>query len=335
MVAAARGAMKCLAPLIVGVVLAGCSDDAPSVLDPAGPGARHAARLWWPMLWISVAVFFVVGVMLVVAVRRASNKDQELDRSHVKWGEPFIAIAGVFAPAVILAATFVFSLVEMDRLASGGDDATLTIEVTGRNWWWRVRYPNGAVTANEIHIPAGEPVRLELVAADVLHSFWVPELQVKTDMVPGTTNSMWIEADRPGRYRGQCAEFCGLQHANMIFYVIAEPPDRFNEWLENEAEPADPPAGTSAQQGEAIFLNSSCAGCHAVRGTDAAAQLGPDLTHFALRETLGAGVAANTPANLASFIRDAQTMKPGASMPPAELGSHDIQVLLDYLEQLD
>ena len=287
------------------------------------------------MLWISVAVFAVVAVMLVMAaIRGRRTRDYTLSRREVAWGEPFIAIAGVFLPFLILAGVYVFSLNEMNQLAADGSNADLVVEVSGRNWWWEARYPNGAVTANEIHIPVGEPVRFELTTRDVIHSFWVPQLQVKTDQIPGRTNVTWLEADSPGRYRGQCAEYCGLQHTNMVFYIVAEPTDRFDSWVENEAADAVEPLSQTEQAGREIFMDSSCVGCHAIRGTEADARLGPDLTHVVTRSTIG-GSVANTRANLKQFVRDAQELKPGVSMPPAELTPEELDLLVDYLESLD
>jgi cytochrome c oxidase subunit 2 len=283
------------------------------------------------MLWISVGVFAVVVVMLVQsAIKGARSQDDGVDRSEVRWGEPFIAIAGVFIPFLILAGVFLFSLKEMDGLASDSEGSRLTIEVVGRDWWWDVRYPNGAVTANEIHIPVGEPVEVELTSADVIHSFWVPRLQVKTDQVPGHVNRTWLQADEPGTYRGQCAEFCGLQHAKMVFYVVAEPRAEFEDWVADQAEPAT----ATGSEGEQIFLEASCAGCHAVRGTEADEELGPDLTHVASRTTL-AGTVDNSRENLLRFVKDPHEIKPGVTMPPAELNDDELAAVIDYLGGLD
>jgi cytochrome c oxidase subunit 2 len=306
-------------------------EDSPSILEPAGPAAERVEGLWWPMLWISVAVFVVVAALLVRAsLRRGGSQDESVDRSEVRWGEPFIAIAGVFVPVLILGGVYLFSLKEMNALAGGSESAELTIEVVGRDWWWEVRYPNGATTANEIHIPAGEPVEVELTSADVIHSFWVPRLQVKTDQIPGEINTTWLEADEPGTYRGQCAEFCGLQHANMVFYVVAQTPDEFDAWVEDQAAPAE----ATDLPGENIFLSASCAGCHAIRGTEADADLGPDLTHLASRTTL-AGTVPNDRDNLLRFVRDPHDVKPGVAMPPAELDADELEAVIDYLEELD
>ena len=281
------------------------------------------------MLWISVAVFVIVAGMLVYATIRGRRASAEgIDKREVRWGDPFIAVAGVFIPFLILAGVYVMSLREMNGMSADAEGSQLTIEVVGHDWWWEARYPNGAVTANEIHIPVGEPVEIELTTADVIHSFWVPELQVKTDQIPGRTNRQWIEADAAGTYRGQCAEFCGLQHANMVFYVIAD--DGFEGWVEDQAQRA--PA--SATEGEDLFMTSSCAGCHAIRGTTAEATLGPDLTHMAGRETI-AGIAEMNRANLLRFVRNAQDLKPGATMPPAELEGDELEAVVDYLMSLD
>ncbi|HET7481792.1 MAG TPA: cytochrome c oxidase subunit II [Actinomycetota bacterium] len=300
-----------------------------NILDPAGPGARHVATLWWPMLWISTGVFVVVVAMLVRAVLRGRRTNDDLDKRTIGWGEPFIAIAGVLVPVLILGGVYLFSLGQMNALSTVGAEAKMKIDVIGHDWWWEVRYPNGAITANEIHIPVGEVVRLNLTTADVIHSFWVPELQVKQDQIPGHDNSLWISADEPGRYRGQCAEFCGLQHANMVVTVVAEDRDAYDTWVAAEARPAS----TVASDGADIFMSSSCAGCHAIRGTEATGQLGPDLTHVASRTTI-AGVLDNTPTNLARFVADPQTVKPGVTMPPTELSPEEVDAVVQYLESL-
>ena len=283
------------------------------------------------MLWISIIVFVIVVGFLVKAMLRGRRDGYgTLDRTEPRWGGPFIAIAGVFIPALILAGVFVYSLRQMNALSEAGSNPSLEIEVVARNWWWEARYDNGAVTANEIHIPVGEAVRLQLRSDDVIHSLWVPQLQAKTDLVPGRDNYMWLQADEPGRYRGQCAEFCGLQHANMVFYVVAEEPEAFDEWVANEAKDAT----ATDSEGETIFVNGSCAGCHTVRGTEAVGTLGPDLTHLAGRRTI-AGVLDNGADDLRAFIDDPHRFKPGVSMPPSELSGDEIDAVVDYLMGLD
>lgn len=322
--------------LLVGPALVSCSEDAPNSLDPAGPGSRQIEGMWWPLFWISAVAVLVVTVLLIASLRRSRwNELGEVDRGKPRLGERFIIVGAVIIPAIILLGTYIFSLNEMNTLAASGEETELTITVDAQNWWWEIEYPNGAVTANEIHIPAGEPVKLILESPDVVHSFWVPRLQAKMDHVPGQQNEMWLEADEPGRYRGQCAEFCGLQHAHMAFFVVADPPDEFDEWLANEAADAPEPDSTSARRGNDVFLSSTCVGCHSIRGTEAEAGIGPDLTHLAGRETIAAGKLENTRDNLAEFILDPQGVKPGIGMPPTDLDPDELEALLDYLEQLD
>lgn len=305
-----------------------------SILEPAGPAAERVASLWPWLLWASVVAVVVVVVLMAVSMRRRGRLDGPVDSTEPRWGVGLIIIAGVAVPFVVLAATYVLSLVQMRELASGGDEAEITIEVIGRTWWWEVRYPNGATTANEIHIPAGEPVMLELTSADVIHSFWVPELQVKVDQVPGRTNELWIEAAEPGRFRGQCAEYCGLQHANMIVQVVAEEPEEFERWLDEQAAPAADPAGLAAE-GRDVFMSTTCIGCHTIGGTQAQGDLGPDLTHLASRDTLAAGVMDNTAENLAQLVTDPQSVKPGMIMPPTQLTDEQTEALVAYLMELE
>ncbi|MQB01019.1 MAG: cytochrome c oxidase subunit II [Actinobacteria bacterium] len=326
-----------LRALLIPVFLsAGCSGPL-SALDPAGPGAARIERLWWILFWIATIVFAaVVGLILYSLRHGRRDLTPDIDKDEAQWGDRFIAVVGVVIPVLILLGGFIYSLGEMNALATHDDEGpALDIEVVSHNWWWEVRYPNGAVTANEIHIPTGERIRLTLTTADVIHSFWVPRLQAKMDHVPGSENQMWIEADEPGIYRGQCAEFCGLQHAHMAFFVEAESPEDFDRWYENAASSASTPSDGSARRGLDVFLSSSCVGCHAIEGTEAAATAGPDLTHLAARETLFAGKLVNTRANLERLIVDPQGIKPGVGMPPTELDSGELEALLDYLESLD
>lgn len=316
------------------IALAACSPKAPSVLEPRGPGAARVEPLWWLMFWISSVVFLVVLVMIAMAIRRRGQIGEPLVEESPRWGNRFVVVAGVVIPWLILTSVFLVSLKVMQGLASEGDNEALTIRVDGRMWWWDVFYPGGVRTANEIHIPAGEPVRVRLTASDVIHSFWVPQLQVKIDMIPGKTNEMWLQADKPGRYRGQCAEYCGIQHANMLFYVVAEPQADFHAWLANEARPAPAPVAPAAIRGRDVYLGSSCFGCHAVRGTTASSEFGPDLTHLARRETIASGILENNRENLRRFIVEPQTVKPGDTMPPTSFSEEDLAALLDYLEGL-
>jgi cytochrome c oxidase subunit 2 len=190
------------------------------------------------------------------------------------------------------------------------------------------------ITANEIHVPLGEPVVIKTSSTDVIHSFWAPNLHGKRDLIPGYQNALWIEADREGVYRGQCAEFCGHQHAHMSFYVIAEPPEKFRSWLAAQASTPPPPSDPSAKEGQQVFLSHTCVMCHTIRGTQAGAKMGPDLTHIASRMTIAAGTLPNTTGNLAGWILDSQSIKPGNKMPPNPLKADDLNALLKYLGTL-
>jgi cytochrome c oxidase subunit 2 len=216
-------------------------------------------------------------------------------------------------------------------LASAAAD--LEINVTGHQWWWQVEYPSGpVVTANEIHIPAGVPVRLTLTSRDVIHSFWVPQIAGKVDLIPAKSNTLTLVAPQPGVYRGMCGEFCGLQHAHMHSRLVVQPVEDFETWLEHQRRPAAAPQTPSAAAGQLTFI-ARCGECHTVRGVTDGAR-GPDLTHLASRATLGAGIHDNDRARLAGWTTDAQAMKPGNRMPSIPMGDAELQTLLDYLESL-
>jgi cytochrome c oxidase subunit 2 len=236
---------------------------------------------------------------------------------------------------VVLSGVLALTVNTLLALSAPAEADDTVVEVIGHQFWWEVRYPqHNVLTANEIHIPAGVPVRVHLGSQDVIHSFWVPELHGKLDMIPGQTNSFWLQADNPGEYKGICAEFCGTQHAKMLFLVVAQPPDEFAAWLEQQQQPAAVPAEPLAQQGLQVFLAAGCVECHAVRGTDATGNLGPDLTHIASRRTLGAGILPNNPGNLGGWIADPQHIKPGNLMPDSPLTGEELQALLAYMATL-
>src|SRR5262245_61100748 len=234
---------------------------------------------------------------------------------------------GVALPIVLLVALFIWSnLFVLNSVAAPTGRTALTVRVIGHQWWWEVRYPgSGVVTANEIHIPVRTKVTAIVTTADVIHSFWVPELNRKVDMIPGSPNRLLLDADKPGVYRGQCAEFCGLQHAHMSVEVVAEPKAKFNAWLTQNAKPATHASATFMQ---------NCSGCHQIRGTPAKADVGPDLTHFASRRSIAALTLPNTPANVTGWLRDPQHVKPGNRMPNLPLKDAQFSALQRYLESL-
>jgi len=215
----------------------------------------------------------------------------------------------------------------------------LTVEVTGHQWWWEIRYTdvdasNIFTTANEIHIPVGVPVTFTLYGADVIHSFWVPNLAGKKDLIPGKVNTIWLQADKPGVYRGQCAEYCGLQHAQMAFWVVAEPQEQFNAWRQNQTQTSVPPASDSQKRGQQVFMSTTCVMCHAINGTAAGSNIGPNLTHVGSRNMIAAATMSNTREHLAQWIKDSQQVKPGNKMPQNNLSDADLQSLIDYLQSL-
>jgi cytochrome c oxidase subunit 2 len=309
--------------------IAGCRvNETQSAIHPAGPAAAEIAWLWWLMFWAFTAVFFLVLTLLTMAILRRLPQDAlpPLGRTG------FIVAGGIALPVFVVTPLLILSLRTSAALHLPED--ALTIEVRGHMWWWEVRYPDhGIVTANEIRIPAGEPVRLELTSADVIHSFWVPSLNGKRDLIPGLQNTFWIQADQPGRYRGQCAEYCGTQHANMGFHVVALTPNEFRSWIAKRQQPR-PPLSGEQQRGAEIFREAGCVKCHTVAGNKAQNEIGPDLTHIGSRDTLGAALIPNTPGNLAGWIANAPALKPGIEMPPTYLPPDDLLALVAYLESL-
>lgn len=317
---------------LVAVAGAGCSQDAPSALDPKGPAAERIESVWWLMLGIAVAVFVVVGGLIVASTMRGRGTDD--GRPSRITANQWILVGGVAVPAVILAGLAVPTITTTADLTEDQPGA-LRIEVEGYKWWWEVRYPDSeVVTANEIHVPVGQPIELELTTADVIHSFWVPQLAGKVDMVPGQPNTLRFTAEEAGTYRGACAEYCGVQHARMAMLVVADPPATFERWMDDRQGPAPEPPNELASEGEDIFMRSSCAGCHAVAGTSARGQEGPDLTDFGSRQTLGAATVENTRGNLGGWIADAQSLKPGNLMPPISVTPDELLALIEYLENL-
>jgi cytochrome c oxidase subunit 2 len=309
----------------------------PSFLRTYGFVANREAWLGWILLGIAAVVVLVVSALVLVgALRRGRPEPVRIgrEREGLRW----IVIGGIVVPTVVLVVVLILAVTTQSAIATPAG-ADLTVRVTGRQWWWEIRYLDRspsliATTANEIHIPVGRPVRLEVVSGDVIHSFWIPELAGKTDLIPGQENVMWLEADRPGVYHGQCAEYCGLQHAKMAIEVVAEPPDAFARWLERQRAPAVAPTGTEAAAGAQVFATTACALCHTVRGTMAGGRLGPDLTHLAGRRTIAAGTVTNSRGNLLGWIENPQAFKPGTLMPAVPLDGRELDDLTSYLQSL-
>lgn len=295
-------------------------------------------HLGWGITALCVSVVVLVFFLLAGALLRRRPPADERALGKEQGGLAFVYI-GVGLSTIALLITLAYTLVTLEAVAQPSPAPALTVKVTAHDWWWEVRYEGPSdsdrpvVTANEIHIPVGVPVRIELESVDVLHSFWVPQLAGKTQAIPGQVNTQWIQADAPGVYRGQCAAFCGAQHAHMGFEVVAQPPAQFDAWREAQSRPAQAPTDALARTGRAFFMKR-CAGCHAVRGSDADGTFGPDLTHLGSRQRIVAGMLANTPEQVLEWVRRAQDIKPDSLMPSFRLQPQDAAALGAYLTTL-
>jgi cytochrome c oxidase subunit 2 len=315
----------------VGLIAAGCGGPG-SMLNAKGSEADRVAGVWWLMFGLAAAVYVVVAGFILYACTRGRRTGGRASALREHW---LIWIGGIAVPVVILAILAVVTVDSTSALRNASPDE-LRINVVGKLWWWSVRYPDaGVTTANEIHVPAGQPLDIHLTSDNVIHSFWVPELAGKEDTVPGQPNDLRFTANTVGRYAGRCAEFCGLQHSHMGIEVIVQTPADFGRWLARRQLTPREPVSEDAAIGQVVFQREACAGCHTIKGTDAQGKFGPDLTDVGSRRTLGAGTIANTPGNMAEWLRDAPGLKPGISMPAfGSLSPRDLTALTEYLESL-
>jgi cytochrome c oxidase subunit 2 len=272
--------------------------------------------------------------------RRRATLETQPDMNN-STGKSWLIWGGIVLPLAVLIPVFGFTIHTLALVSNPPQDTPLTVEVVGRQWWWEVNYTRqGFVTANELHIPVKTPVQLVLKSADVIHSFWVPQLHGKMDLIPGTINNFMIEADDEGVYRGECAEYCGLQHAHMSFMVVAESQDKYDQWVSQQQQKAVSPQDDTTRQGQKVFVDAGCVFCHTIRGLDdktidpSSVDLGPDLTHIGSRLSIAAGTLPNNKGDLAGWVVDAQHIKPGSMMPPIHLDGSDLQALLAYLQSL-
>ncbi len=322
------------------LILAGCAGS-PTWFEPASPNAALITNLGTAVFLIAIGVFVVVESALVISVIRFSRK-REGEPAQIEGNTKF-EIAWTLAPAIVLAVVFFLSLQTLSSVAyaptysgsaanTGGN--ALYVRVVGHQWWWEFEYPDQKiVTANELHVPVNTIVNFDLESNDVIHSFWVPQLAGKTDAIPGHVNHTWFQASQVGNFHGQCAEFCGLEHAMMRFQVIVEIPDQFQSWVKQQQAPVAQMTGDAAK-GEQLFLTGACIGCHTVNGTKAQGKIGPNLTHLASRKLFAGAVFDTNVEHLKNWLANPQAMKPGTLMPNLNLSQADIDALAAYLISL-
>ena len=308
-----------------------------SAFDPHGPIARSIAVHGWWLLLVCVAVYIIVMAAFFIALGRRRRDTDDLPETTARLTRNISIAVGLTVLTLIGIATS--SVVAGRGLYSPSGAGAITVDVVGHQWWWEFEYhdvtPSDVFTSpNELHIPVGVPVVLKAMSTDVIHSFWVPNLMGKRDLIPGIVTNTWIQADEPGVYRGQCAEFCGHQHAHMALEVVAEPMDKFQAWIRHQREPAPEPSTDEERRGKDVFMQSTCVTCHAIRGTDAGSHVGPELTHVGSRLTLAAGTLPNARGHLAGWIANSQSIKPGNRMPPNALAAGDLQAVLAYVRSL-
>lgn len=352
--------LRVLLPLLG--ALAACSGPQ-NYMDADGAGAKGLAGLGWLALLLLSAVSVVVWLLLAWVVMRRQGSFEEHAPASAGGGQRWILIGGVAIPVAVLSILFISMLQALgDYPMAHVKMDEPDIRVTGQQWWFNAHYlPGGSICATqasdldlrterrpageradqivpaptEIHIPVGRPVEIELVSRDVIHSFWVPKLHGKVDLVPGRANRVRIQADKPGVYEGQCGEYCGAEHARMRLMIVAEPAEDYVTWLNRQRAPASMPATAQVERGRRLFESAACALCHTVRGTDARGAVGPDLTHLGSRARIAGGAFANTTANLSAWVTDAQSLKPGSQMPSLrQFSGEELRALVAYLQSL-
>jgi cytochrome c oxidase subunit II len=334
-------------PLLL--MLTGCRV-ALSTFNPHGPAAQRIANLSWIMTILFLVISLVMWILFAYAFYRRRGSLAEHEPVESGGGEMWIAIGGLVVPIVVLTALFVAGLSLLSDFPIHGASALTRsqmaqsmkpkILIIGHQWWWEIRYLNDDpskefTTANELHLPAGRPVNIELTTADVIHSFWVPALDGKIDLIPDQTNYIRMIASQPGAYAGQCATYCGAEHALMRLLAVVQTPAQYQTWLENQRKPGDLPTTPQAKAGEQLFVNGPCALCHTVRGTSAGGAVAPDLTHIGSRKLLASDVYPNNNAFLEAWITNAQSLKPECEMPDlTQFSGVQLTDLVDYLRQL-
>jgi cytochrome c oxidase subunit 2 len=317
----------------VAFVAVSCGNDkSPSALKTAGDESQRIANVWWIMFTLAVFVYLVVAGFVVFGALRGRRRKEPGDRAP--RDEAFILFGGVIVPALILLFLAVVT-VHTGAALRTVKHGELNVEVRGEQWWWRVQYRNPTFeTANEIHLPVNQPVAIGLDSDNVIHSFWVPQLAAKVDTIPGQHNTLRFTPQKIGVYRGLCAEYCGIQHAHMQFLVVVQSATDYGRWVARRGNPAAEPTSDLTIEGRAIFEHQACAGCHTIDGTNADGTIGPNLTDFGSRSTIGAVTLDNTEANLVKWITNPRQVKPGVIMPPAVISQDEVRAVAAYLESL-
>jgi cytochrome c oxidase subunit 2 len=342
-----RRRLTSLLPLVIALALAGCGQTdvnqiqhTPNILDPQGPIAFAESNLFWFILAVSTFVFVAVMSVLLYSIIKFRSRPDAPEPRQIH-GNTQLEIGWTIVPSLFLLGVLIMTITTMFNIQQPASANTITVNAIGHQWWWEFQYPNdNVVTADEMWIPTGTVVHINLISDNVIHSFWVPQLGGKTDVIPGHDNAMWLKADTNGWYRGECAEFCGTQHAHMDFLVHAVSAADYQTWITQQQAPAAQPTDALAQQGARYFVSSPCIGCHMINGvtnSSGARLIGPNLTHFGGRQWIAGGVVNNTPQNLAAWIRDAQAVKPGVDMPTfseQSLPPAELDALVAYLESL-
>lgn len=358
---AKRWSVALIALLVASVLLSACGENSPSILNTAGPVAAKEAWLFWVILAVATFVFVVVEALLIYSIFRYRERPGASLPRQIH-GNNTIELIWTIVPSIFLFIVLVVTISTMFSLQEPASSNTLNVKVVAHQWWWEFDYENYAITtADELVVPTGTVVHLDLESKNVIHSFWVPQLTGKTDVVPGHANTKWFQADKEGTYRGQCTEFCGLEHAEMEFYVIAKTTDNFTSWVSEQQQKAQNSTDPNVVAGKTLFTSQGCQACHGIVGNNltsftdanAALKIGPNLTHFGSRRTIAGGVLSWDPAtcvvtgsgdnaaiadeascNLYKWLHSPQTVKPGNDMTIGQLTDTQVAQLIAYLESL-
>ncbi len=330
-----------IAPILVllsALLFSGCEQGVPTFLNPSGPAAKTESDLFWIILGIATVIFVAVTSFLVFSIIRYRDRPGSRPAQQIH-GNTTLELIWTIVPSIVLLVVLIFTITYIDALALPTTANTLHVRAIGHQWWWEFQYERAdpqVVTADELHVPVGTNVNVDLSSDNVIHSLWVPELAGKTDVIPGHNNQLQFRADRAGSYRGECTEYCGTQHANMNFIVIAQSPSDYASWLQGQQLEAAAAVTTQQQSGQALFLHQGCVACHNIAGVAPVGQkVGPNLTHFGSRQLIAGWVLSNTPENLATWLANPQAVKSGSDMVLAQpLTPDQISDLVAYLENL-